>query len=461
MGPSPKGRLGAATLALGALTAVLALAGAAAAQEGAPARDRFALGGFEPSPAGDRFFRLESPELLGHGAVDALLLLDTAFSPFVVERPAEGGGREPRAVVPLQILTHAGLALTLWDRVKLSADMPFGSATVADDVDDPGDSAGSAAVAGDLRGGARLRLFGEPGDGLRASLSGYLWVPTGDARRFAGEGVVRGSPRLVLGGRLEDLTWGLAGGVVFRPEAEAAGVTFGRQLTLDGGISVAISSLGQVILEGRVAPVIAGADAWSTQTSVFDGTFGWRARIGDFTAGIGITFAKAVGSGALSMHLLPALAYAPLERPGGGPRWSSPPSPPGAPTQDDADGDGLLDYADACPDARGPESTGGCPDADGDGVQDAADGCPARPGPAEARGCPVHDRDGDGIPDEDDTCPDLAGGESDLDRDRGCPGDSDGDGVSDPEDACPAARGRFSLHPDRNGCPKEPAKKGR
>lgn len=73
----------------------------------------------------------------------------------------------------------------------------------------------------------------------------------------------------------------------------------------------------------------------------------------------------------------------------------------------------------------------------------------------------MHDRDGDGIPDEDDTCPDLAGGESDLDRDRGCPGDRDGDGVSDPEDACPDARGRFSLHPDRNGCPKEPAKKGR
>lgn len=456
MGSSPKGRLGAAT---SVAAAVLALAGTAAAQ--APARDRFALGAMEPAPAGDRFFRLESPELLGHGAVDALLLLDTGFSPFVVERPAEGGGREPRAVVPLQILTHAGLALTLWDRVKLSADMPFGGASVADDVESPGEPYSSAAVVGDLRGGMRLRLLGEPGDGLRASLSGYLWLPTGDARRFAGEGMVRGSPRLVLGGKLDDLTWGLAGGVVFRPEAEAAGVTFGRQLTLDGGISVAISGLGQVILEGRVAPVIAGPDALSRQTTVLDGTFGWRARISDFTLGIGLTFAKAVGSGALSMHIVPALAYAPLERPGSGPRWVSPPTPPGVPTQDDADGDGLPDYADACPDARGPESTGGCPDADSDGVQDAQDACPARPGPAEGRGCPVHDRDGDGIPDEDDTCPDLAGGESDLDRDRGCPGDRDGDGVSDPEDACPDARGRFSLHPDRNGCPKEPAKKGR
>jgi formylglycine-generating enzyme required for sulfatase activity len=53
-------------------------------------------------------------------------------------------------------------------------------------------------------------------------------------------------------------------------------------------------------------------------------------------------------------------------------------------------------------------------DADGDGVPNTTDRCPEEAGPAALRGCP--DRDGDGIPDIDDRCPDVAG----VEAEQGC-----------------------------------------
>lgn len=79
---------------------------------------------------------------------------------------------------------------------------------------------------------------------------------------------------------------------------------------------------------------------------------------------------------------------------------------------DDADGDGVCDAFDACPD--GDDAA----DLDGDGVCDALDECWG--GPDDA------DEDGDGFCDLIDVCP---GGADDADE--------DGDGVCDVLDACP------------------------
>ena len=72
----------------------------------------------------------------------------------------------------------------------------------------------------------------------------------------------------------------------------------------------------------------------------------------------------------------------------------------------DADGDGIPDTADACPDdpedLDGFEDADGCPDPDndGDGVLDSADNCPNVPNPDQADG------DGDG---EGDACEGIQG----------------------------------------------------
>ncbi|MCA9517734.1 MAG: OmpA family protein, partial [Myxococcales bacterium] len=78
----------------------------------------------------------------------------------------------------------------------------------------------------------------------------------------------------------------------------------------------------------------------------------------------------------------------------------------------DADGDGVSDDIDKCPDVAGTADFAGCPpppppDTDGDGIVDADDKCPNEAGKARTGGCP--DRDGDGIADADDNCPDQAG----------------------------------------------------
>jgi outer membrane protein OmpA-like peptidoglycan-associated protein len=147
-----------------------------------------------------------------------------------------------------------------------------------------------------------------------------------------------------------------------------------------------------------------------------------------------------------------------------------------APRPADADGDGVIDLQDQCPQEPGllPD---GCPirDADSDGFPDAKDECPQEAGIAPT-GCPVRDADGDGVPDPTDECRDVAGvapsgcpdGDQDgvLDRDDkcldvagvppdGCPPDSDGDGFIDSKDKCPQEPENKNGFEDDDGCPDE------
>ncbi|MCP4353554.1 MAG: OmpA family protein [Desulfobacterales bacterium] len=127
----------------------------------------------------------------------------------------------------------------------------------------------------------------------------------------------------------------------------------------------------------------------------------------------------------------------------------------------DADGDGVCDEDDDCPNEYGERDNRGCPkpppppvdcvDSDGDGVCDEDDDCPNTPAdtPVDVRGCPklvpCPDSDGDGVCDKDDQCPDTPMGTV-VDKNTGCPPpadeiptvcvDADEDGVCDDRDAC-------------------------
>lgn len=106
----------------------------------------------------------------------------------------------------------------------------------------------------------------------------------------------------------------------------------------------------------------------------------------------------------------------------------------------DADGDGVSDKDDICPDVAGPKELSGCPDSDNDGIADKDDNCPNDAGKESTNGCP--DSDNDGVIDSKDKCPNKAG------KFNGCP-DSDGDRVPDHKDDCVDVKG-----PKKNkGCP--------
>ncbi|MFL5760889.1 MAG: thrombospondin type 3 repeat-containing protein [Thermomicrobiales bacterium] len=117
----------------------------------------------------------------------------------------------------------------------------------------------------------------------------------------------------------------------------------------------------------------------------------------------------------------------------------------GTPTPPDADGDGVADDVDNCPNVANADQA----DADGDGVGDAC--APAPPPP---------DADGDGVSDDLDNCPTVANTEQantygDAAGDA-CeaplpPPDADGDGVADAVDNCPTVANADQANRDGNG----------
>ncbi len=129
----------------------------------------------------------------------------------------------------------------------------------------------------------------------------------------------------------------------------------------------------------------------------------------------------------------------------------------------DADGDGVPDDADRCPQRpaglHADPQRAGCPDPDrdGDGLADRDDLCPEvpagdRPDPRRA-GCPARDRDNDGVDDADDLCVTVPLGPHPDPQRPGCPdGDRDGDGITDHADRCPDAAAPGTT----DGCAAEP-----
>lgn len=138
----------------------------------------------------------------------------------------------------------------------------------------------------------------------------------------------------------------------------------------------------------------------------------------------------------------------------------APPPPP--PQPGDADGDGLLDPVDQCPndpeDFDAYEDEDGCPedqDQDGDGIPDTTDACPVEPEDADTYqdedGCPEPDNDLDGILDGDDRCPNEPEDRDGHADEDGCPDpDNDGDSIVDVTDNCPNEPGPA----EEQGCPR-------
>jgi hypothetical protein len=380
-----------------------------------------ALDQLDPAPPGDTFAAVPSPFAAGHLVPRGLALFDYAARPLTLVTTSTS-----RPVVSGQGFLHLGASLALWDRLLLSVSLPIalvqsGEAPTAGRFTF---TAPSSSQVGDLRVGARIRVAGDDGGPVQLGGSVDVHAPTAPAGSFAGERVVRLSPRLLVGGTIDRFVWTVAAGFDFHgepnPSTFAWGAAVGARLGGDRAqIGVEISG---------ATPLSASFFDLDPQTRVARGLvsnveleIGGKVRVVSnlfFTVGAGPGLTDAVGT--------------PTFRALGGLAWS-PPGPAvvaaNEAAPDDTDADGIADRDDACPYAYGVKS---------------AD--------HRRNGCPVLDADDDGVDDRDDACPARAGVKSADAKQNGCPADTDGDGVPDGLDGCPAVKGSAAT----NGCPVPP-----
>jgi outer membrane protein OmpA-like peptidoglycan-associated protein len=269
---------------------------------------------------------------------------------------------------------------------------------------------------GDLRIGARVRLFDLRGSAFQLALGGYLWVPTGSEQDYLSDGKVRGAPLLIASGRAGRFLWSAQAGVEFRRDMTLYGAREGDSFRAGGGAGVILGKKERGQLGAELSGLFVLRDP-SSRTSGLELLASAKWRVLDaFEVGAAAGPGLVGGTGTPSVRALLSLMYTP-QQPNQAQKRSEPPR--------DRDADGIPDAEDNCPDQAGPAHTGGAPagcpapvaapapqDRDGDGVIDSEDPCPDQPGTATqsaTRGCPVSDADSDGVPDASDVCPSEPG----------------------------------------------------
>ena len=455
----------------------LALTGAAS---GASAQQKgMALDRFDPAPAGDRMFGVQSPFVAGELTPHVMLLGDYAHDPLVLRRV--GSGASVGGIVSNQLFLHLDGGLALWNRINLNVDVPVALFQDGSSPNVGGQpfTSPSKAQFGDLRLGLRARLWGEYFDPFQIALGGYVWVPTGPATGYVGDGKVRGLPQLILGGRTDRVVWSGAIGPELRAVESIGTVNLGSMLKWGAGLGVLLGDDRHLQLAVETSGAVTFRDIQKRTTNVeVLGDLRYRI-IDDVEIGAGFGPGLTSGVGTPTFRGVLMIAYTPepkRDRDGDGILdaddacpdtpgvHSDDPKKNGCPIPPDRDGDGILDSEDACPDVKGvrtsdPKTNGCPPDRDGDGILDSEDACPdvkgVRTSDPKTNGCPP-DRDGDGILDSEDACPDVKGVRTSDPKTNGCPPrvDSDGDGIYDDEDACPNEKGARDPDPKKNGCPK-------
>jgi hypothetical protein len=444
------------------------------------------LRNFHPPVDPGGFLYIEPTKTPGGGEWNFGAYASYALSPIVLRRPDDHVlARVISHQVSLDYYGNVGIGKT-W---AVGVDIPTVVYQAGNDAQNllPGsESIPHAAVGGiavDLK-----KTFISTADlgGFGLAGLGTLYVPT-DARSYVSDHAVRGELRALA--ELDLLAIALRTTAGFRMRAEEETFVgnrsdtyrFGHDIPWGVGVTFRPQTLGldraghwrwTAEAHGAIATTPSFASAAQSPSA-----FGLSARYtaGDVSALVG---AEVPLDGAIGNPVVrPVLAFG----------W--------APRFEDADGDGIEDDKDQCPelaeDKDGFEDQDGCPDFDNDddGVSDDADKCPKEKEDTDDfqddDGCPDPDNDGDGVLDTADACPNEPGpkdgprpGCKDPDPDKdgiigaadkcpaepedkdgfqdedGCPDpDNDGDGVADEADQCPLEAGEPSSNPAMNGCP--------
>ncbi|MFO0559093.1 MAG: OmpA family protein [Polyangiales bacterium] len=440
-----------------------ALAGSlASATATAQTPSGFALDRYEPSTTGDPFFVAEHPWYNRTRIFSAGITADFTRNPLVFRPPMS----DPRVVIDNMLVLHASAAIALFDRVAISASLPFSllqTAGAAGGNPSPiGLMAYTAGPApGDPRLGARVRIFGQSDeDPISLHVGGQLFfgvIPWSGDEHWVTDEVMRGRAYATGAGRAGPVRYSLSLGYHFRRRTEL------YRSVMDGDFFVTAGA-ALIALDGRLH---VGPEFWA---NIVPASFGQRnidATVNaEATLGISYTIANLVqlgvagGPGLSSSVGTPTfrglfrVAYTPFSE-----------ETAARTIRPDRDGDGVVDEEDQCPDEtsspRPDVARPGCAlarvDSDDDGVFDDVDLCPNEPvgrvrDPGRP-GCSLADRDDDGVADTLDQCVDQPRGEHEASDRAGCPDvDTDSDGVFDSEDQCPQSAISTVADPERAGC---------
>ncbi|HEX2687177.1 MAG TPA: choice-of-anchor D domain-containing protein, partial [Kofleriaceae bacterium] len=462
----------------GLATAVTALV-ATVAFAPAVRADGIAIAAFAPTPATTGTgFQLQSPEVGAGGSWVASSILSYASNPLVLDaRKPDGTIVNRDTLVERSSLLQLGGAYAFLDRFEAGAHLPLFMQS-GQAAGDPHMGFTTKPASGTARGNLTLHAkarLGRGGGGhgtFAAGASAVVVVPTATKGQFTGSDQPEG--RLLLLGSFTPAALGSrlaisanAGGVL-RGTSEYANIVQKSGVAWGAGASVRVADalwasaevFGEATPSGKRQQGGTGTMPPAAVLSPVEWLAGINYKLDPritvgLAAGRGLT--DAIGTpavrGVFSLAFVPgAAAVAPIH------------SPESARPDGDADGDGIPDSVDKCPnepeDKDMFEDQDGCPDPDNDhdGIPDAKDKCPLDPedkdGFQDEDGCPEKDNDGDGIPDAKDKCPNEPedkDGFQDLD---GCPEpDNDHDGIPDAKDRCPNEPETINGVQDDDGCP--------
>lgn len=274
-----------------------------AAPSVARAQESFALERFHPAPAGDRFLGVPSPYVAGDLALHAALLADYGYRPLVLKAPPA----TTSALVSHQAVLHANLSLSLSQRVLLNLDLPALAVQAGDTT-----PALHRVDFGDVRLGARARLWGDNGTPLQLGLGGYFWLPSATGSTV-GDDDVRGMPFVALGGLAGPFLWSALFGAEFRPAQRYRGAVLeGISLDFGGAFGYLVDQERrlQLGLESTLSFVASQPSSRNLNAELlFEGRYRFLDR---FEAGLGVGPGLSQGVGTPTLRALAFLAYVPV-----------------------------------------------------------------------------------------------------------------------------------------------------
>jgi outer membrane protein OmpA-like peptidoglycan-associated protein len=414
------------------------------------------LNQYRPAELATDGFATSTADGQGHKRFGIMIYMDYNDDALVFEQSGNG---TTSSVVHRQLTGHINWNLGLWDHLVIYMDIPYhfiideGTGAAAG-LPDPSFNylLPNGGHFGDVYFGARGNILGTRDDVFQLALQATMTINTASLsdsqQKYAGQF----DKKPYLGGWFELLLTFNAGDIVRIPiqagyklgntkgRAVAENLFVGNEFTFGGGLLFMIAQDKFMISAEAFGRTAANSevDFWVREETPVEVLGGFKyLHPKGFVVGVSGSAGVTAGYGAPDWRGIGMIGY----------------TMPGVEPILDADGDGILDDVDQCPnepeDFDGFQDEDGCPDLDndGDGVLDVNDGCPNDAedidGFEDEDGCPDPDNDGDGIPDVDDQCPNEPG----TLENNGCPDpDRDGDGVPDRIDNCPDEPGTVENH---------------